>query len=132
MYAAHLCYNNLGFSRDLADKIIVGMNETNENNCQPTLDILKPFLSIQDKYSRHRYEWVVGIPDLAVRYTTHPQSTIPQCGVSNMSSMTSNWTIYKSTLYSDANSFNEPLLKQLFTNQRRYSKFILMTLDALY
>jgi len=132
LYAAHLCFNNLQFSRDVAEKIVVGMNETNENNCQPTLDILQPTLSLLDKYSRQRYEFIVGIPDLAVKYNNSPVSTVPQCGLSYMQTKSTHTTNYKSSLYADANAFNECLLKQLYTNQRRYPKFILMTLEVLY
>lgn len=72
MYASHLAWNNLSFSRELADKLLVGMNETNENNCQPTLDILQPFIFLEDKYTRLRLEWLLGVPELHVKYQKSP------------------------------------------------------------
>lgn len=132
LYAGHLCFRNESFSRDVSDKLIWGLNDTNENNCTPILHIMKPVLSIVDCYSRHRYEWLMGIPETSVRYPNNPAGTIPRCGVGNISTITTDWCLYKSTLSAESNNYNEPVLKHTYTNQRRYSKMVLMMLEMLY
>ena len=46
--SAHVGYENLKFSRSLSKNLLLGINTANGDNLQPYLDVLEPFLKVED------------------------------------------------------------------------------------
>jgi hypothetical protein len=62
--AAHVAFENRSFSKKLAKRILIGINKSNGDDIQPSLDLLEYILSLNDSLKQERYEWFLGIPYL--------------------------------------------------------------------
>jgi hypothetical protein len=57
-----MSFENYSFSHKLAKKILIAINKSNGDDVQPSLDVLEPYLSLNDSYKQQRLEWIFGIP----------------------------------------------------------------------
>lgn len=62
--AQHLCYNELVLSEKICTAILRGFYRITYMESKPVIKLLRGLISIQDKYTCQRLDWLLGVPVL--------------------------------------------------------------------
>lgn len=52
LLVAHMAFNNLEFSKKIAKKLLTGINRANGDDIEPCLNVLEPYLLLNDSYKQ--------------------------------------------------------------------------------
>ena len=130
----HISYNNYEFSNRIAKKILVGINKCNGDEIRPYLEVLEPFLSLIDSFTRQRHEWILGIPVIRIERPIQSFNMLPinpnnmKMGVALINAMNDDIYDYKSTLFKSSSGVKESLLQILYQYRRRWPLYTLQCL----
>lgn len=65
----HLSYENYDFSKTVARRALIGINKANSDEIQGYLLLITHLLTINDSFTQHRFEWILGIPMVKIDRT---------------------------------------------------------------
>jgi len=74
---AHMSFENKEFSIRMGKIILIGINKCSADEIRPYLEALEPYLFLTDSLKQHRFEWILGIPELKYSQQMHIQSFGP-------------------------------------------------------
>lgn len=76
---SHLMFNNLDFTKKSLYLVCEVFNESlTINDIKHNIEVFQTILEIKDRYSRHRLEWIIGIPQLNLKYTSGSMPSYPK------------------------------------------------------
>ena len=116
---AHVSYENYDFSLKICKKILVGINRCNGDEIKPYLEVVSNLFLLNDSYSNHRLEWILGIPILKIERPFVMHNSFPnqgsiqsalKAGVSNSNSIHDDIFEFKSTLFKSSSAVKDSLL----------------------
>lgn len=125
---AHLCYDNLKFSRKVAKILLKTISYSSNEQVERLLKIIEQIAQVPDQYAVHRLEFLFGFGFIGhIKTDTHE---IPQYGAQVML-LSKDQDVYRVSSGLDARNYDDALLNMLLKYKGRMEGFTLRCLESL-
>jgi hypothetical protein len=124
---AHLCFEDLEFSRLISQVILQGLNEIDYEDVRSFFDVLEEFLTVSDSFTRQRIEWMLGFPMLIkLRQVDCP---FPHFGAASIKAIDEEVYSYSTTLHFKDQT--DSILSLIWRHSKLWEYFCLANLRHL-
>jgi hypothetical protein len=111
---------------------LLGINKGIASEIEHYLSVAGDLLSINDSVKHHRYEWILGFPQVNISQETPAQTLFYRVGVQSNTYVDDITCEYRSTAFKTSTENNQSLLSLLFTFRKRWAKFTLEGLISVF
>lgn len=126
---AHWCHENFDFSQIVGLIYLNGINTSSNEKVKYYLEGIKPFLMINDKFTKTRLEWLLGNTTLSFNKIFAPINELLDVGYTTLDSIQEECNTYLSPLAH--NNSDDTILVLLWRYKGRMDVYTVQCLSAL-